>query len=88
MVTQASATSAGEHAVTGVIPPESPAGDSLPATQLRLADLAKRFGALEEREAGHWHQAQEALSSVQELSEQVNRLAARPAGETGYQENL
>jgi hypothetical membrane protein len=92
VVTQASANSAAEHAVTGVIPPESPAEDSLPATLLKLADLAKRFGALEEREAGHWHQAQEALSSVQELSEQVIRLAARlparrPADETGYQEN-
>jgi hypothetical membrane protein len=65
---QASANSAGEHAVTGVNPPESPAEGSLPAAVLQLAE---RVGALE-REAGHCNQAQEALSSVQELSQRVN----------------
>jgi hypothetical protein len=80
-----------EHAVTGVNPPESPAEGSLPAALLQLATLAERVGALE-REAGHCHQAQEALSSAQELSQQVSRLAARlparrPADETGHQEN-
>jgi hypothetical protein len=85
---QASAKSAGQHAVTGANPPESPAEDSMPAALLQLAE---RVGALE-REAGHCHQAQEALSSVHELSQQVNRLAARlparrPADESGYREN-
>jgi hypothetical membrane protein len=84
----ASANSAEEHAVTGVNPPESPTPRSLPTDVLQLAE---RVGALE-REAGHCHQAQEALSSVQELSQQVDRLAARlptrrPADETRYQEN-
>lgn len=45
--------------MTGVNPPESPTPRSLPAAVLRLGE---RVGALE-REAGHCHQAQEALSS-------------------------
>jgi hypothetical membrane protein len=54
---QASATSAGEHAATGVIAPEPPAEDGLAAARLQLAALADRVAALE-REAGHWQQAQ------------------------------
>jgi len=56
---QASANYAGERAVIGVNPPESPTPRSLPVAVLQLAE---RVGALE-REAGHCHQAQEALSS-------------------------
>ncbi len=77
--------------MTGANPPESPAEGSLPAALLQLRALAERVGALEE-EAGRCHQAQEALSSVHELSQQVNQLAARlpdrrPADETRYPEN-